>query len=97
MNIMSLNVRGLGEKYKIDWVCRLKRENRLGMIEIQGTKLGESSPPFNATNCWGDSDCKFEQVFTTGRSGGIISIWDTRMFSLVEVIKSRHFIVTFRN
>nr|KAJ0203637.1 hypothetical protein LSAT_V11C500259620 [Lactuca sativa] len=94
---MSLNVKGLGEKYKIDWVCRLKRENILGMIGIQETKLGESSPPFNAANCWGDSDCKFEQVFTTGRSGGIISIWDTGMFSLVEVIKSRHFIVTLGN
>nr|KAJ0199753.1 hypothetical protein LSAT_V11C600310030 [Lactuca sativa] len=70
MNVMSLNVRGLGEKYKTDWVCRLRRDHKLCMIGLQETKLGESSPPFNAASCWGDTKYGFEQVLSNGRSGG---------------------------
>lgn len=67
------------------------------MIGIQESKLGESSPPLNAASCWGDPDRRFEQVFTMGRSGGLVSVWDSKMFSLVETIKSRYFIVTLGN
>lgn len=44
MNIMFVNIRGIEEKYKIDWVCRPRREHKLFMIGIQETKFGESSP-----------------------------------------------------
>lgn len=74
MNIMTLNIRGLGEKHKVDRVCRLQSEHKLCMIGIQESKLGESSLPLNTTDCWGDPDCRFEHVFTTGRSRGLVSI-----------------------
>lgn len=67
------------------------------MIAIQESKLGESSIPFNVSICWGDSDCDFEQVYTTGRSGGLITIWDKKMFTPVEIIKSRNYIVVVGN
>lgn len=78
--------RGLGEKHKVDWVRRLQSDHNLCMIDIQESKLGESTLPLTAASCWGDTDCRFEQVFTTGRSDGLVSIWDSKMFSLVETI-----------
>lgn len=97
MNIITLNIRGIGEKRKMEWVRRLRNDHKLSMIGIQETKLEESLLPFNDVSCWGDVDCEFHQVFTTARSGGIISIWDSRVFSKVESIKTRFYIVTLGN
>ncbi|KAL7608841.1 uncharacterized protein LOC111895805 [Lactuca sativa] len=94
---MSLNIRGMGERYKIEWVRRLRNENKLCMIGIQESKLGESTPTLNVTDCWGDWEYGFEQVFTTGRSGGLVSIWDRKQFLVIETIKSRYFIAVLGN
>lgn len=80
MNLITLNIRGLGEKHNFEWVRRLTNEHKLCMIGIQETKMGKSFLPFNYASWWGDSDCIFEQVFTIGRSGSIIYICDSRMF-----------------
>ena len=97
MNIMTLNIRGLGEKHKVDWVPRLRNLYKLCMICIQESKLGELSPPLNITECWGDNNWGFEQVFTTGRSGGLVLIWDKGAFTLIDTFKSRYFILTLGN
>ncbi|CAH1440536.1 unnamed protein product [Lactuca virosa] len=61
------------------------------------SKPGESSPPINITECWSGNNWGFEQVFTTGRSGGLVSIWDKGTFTITETIKSRYFILTLGN
>ncbi|CAH1444381.1 unnamed protein product [Lactuca virosa] len=61
------------------------------------SKLGESSPPLNITECWGDNNWGFEQVFTIGRSCGLVSIWDKGAFTLIETFKSIYFILTLGN
>lgn len=50
MNIMTLNIRGLGEKHKVDWVHRLRMEHNLCMIGILDSKLDESSLPLNVVS-----------------------------------------------
>lgn len=42
MNFLSLNSRGIGEKYKVGWVRRLKLKHRVSFLAIQETQLLEA-------------------------------------------------------
>lgn len=75
MNVLSLNVRGLGEKCKIEWVARLKKEYRVNVICIQETQLEEnSSSLIDVSKCWGSDDFGHCLVSANGRSGGMLTI-----------------------
>jgi len=93
MNLMTLNIRGLGEKHKQDWVSKLRLEQNLSFMAIQETHLEDDINLDFVIKCWGTRNCDFDFVNSTGRSGGIISVWDTAVFSVSKSIKSRSFLI----
>ncbi|XP_052623650.1 uncharacterized protein LOC128128957 [Lactuca sativa] len=95
MNLMTLNIRGIGETAKAEWVCRLKRNQRLSLIAIQETQLGDLENSLNIARCWGNDNYGFEYVDASGRSGGLLTIWDPSFFSVDESVMSRHFLAIF--
>jgi len=88
MNFMTLNVRGLGESYRRDWVARLRRKHNLALVCLQETQLGSSLQTAAIRHCWGDDHCDFDYVSANGRVGGILTIWSRSFFSVSHVIKA---------
>jgi len=96
MNYMALNIRGIGEQHKRKWVRDLRSQNKINMLCLQETQLGSSSSAcMDVKSCWGGSDCAFEIIEATGRSGGLLTVWDENIFKLSDVSKGRHFLAVF--
>lgn len=91
MNIVSLNIRGLGETRKRDWVQSLCRLHKASFFGLQETHLDRSLNREMIRECWGDYNFEFAYENASGRSGGLVSIWDRNYFTSSEVIKSRSF------
>ena len=92
MNCLSLNIRGIGEDVKIQWVRRLKIKHRAIFVGLQETQIIDHRR-IRVKECWDSDHLDFEGVDSAGRSGGLISIWDTRYFMKTEVIKHRCFLI----
>ncbi|XP_023740177.1 uncharacterized protein LOC111888270 [Lactuca sativa] len=92
MNCLSLNVRGIGDDAKVRWVRSLKVLHKINFLGLQETQLTDYSR-IDVHGCWGDTDMYCEGVDSDGRSGGLISIWDTNYFQKTIVLKHRHFII----
>lgn len=92
MNFLSLNVRGVGEGVKTGWVRRLKKQHKANFIGLQETQISTSSR-IDVNGCWDSNEFDYESVDASGRSGGIISIWDISVFQRTDVIKNRHYLV----
>lgn len=50
-----LNIRGVGELYKVDWACRLKVKYNIGFINLQETRELEVVD-IDIANYWGDGN-----------------------------------------
>lgn len=79
MNCMTLNVRGIGEDAKVNWVRRLKHLHNTNFMGIQETQITEFER-IDIQGCWGSQDFDYEGVNSTGRSGGLLSIWNKGCF-----------------
>ena len=96
MNIMTLNIRGIGEPNKIDWVRKLKFTKKIDFIGIQETRVLDHNT-IDKTGCWGSSNFQYECVNPTGNSGGIMCIWDPTVFQKIQSTTNRHFIAITGN
>ncbi|XP_023761643.1 uncharacterized protein LOC111910084 [Lactuca sativa] len=93
MNLVTLNVRGLGEKHKAEWACRLRRSHNLVLMAIQETQLSDLHNSLDVSSCWGNFNHGFEYVNATGRSGGLLTIWDSNFFNIEATVKSMYFLM----
>ena len=91
MNVLSLNIRGMGEPHKLSWLRRLRSEHKLSFCCIQETQLSSLSR-CDLSASWGDDDFDFDSVDAVGRSGGVISIWEKGKFQKIATIKDRFFL-----
>lgn len=48
----------------------------------------------NVEACWGSGDFGATRINATGRLGGLLNMWDNRVFTPSENITSRHFLIT---
>ncbi|KAL7598934.1 hypothetical protein Lser_V15G26688 [Lactuca serriola] len=96
MNCVSVNLRGIGKDYKTEWVRRLKIQNDISFLGIQETQLTDVNN-INVAGCWDQSDFGYVAMKSEGRSGGLLSMWDSQKYTVVETLKSRHFIITIGN
>ena len=85
-------MRGCGEQHKIDWLRRLKNTQKPDFIGLQETRVTDSTT-IDLEGAWGNKEYEMEFVNPTGRSGGIISIWDPQIFTKTKVTSSRNYIV----
>jgi hypothetical protein len=78
----SFNVRGLGSKVKRRKIRELVRKEKIDFLAIQETKM-EVIPDAMVFSLWGHSDCCWCFLPSVGNSGGILSIWNKVLASLV--------------
>lgn len=79
MKLMSINIRGLGTSVKRGEIRRLVAEEKPDCLFIQESKL-EVVNDCLCHNLWGSRNCDWDFVPSSGRSGGIISIWEKKSF-----------------
>ncbi|XP_022008292.1 uncharacterized protein LOC110907651 [Helianthus annuus] len=92
MNFLSVNLRGVQDSQKVDWIRGIKTSYGVHFLAIQETKLGATTS-FMFNGFWGRSAYQLECVHAVGRSGGIASLWNPSMFHCDNVIKDRYFLV----
>lgn len=93
MNVLSVNIRGLGGEEKSPWIRSLRLVNEIGFIMLQETQFS-SLDGMDISRFWGNGEFSYEWVGATGRSGGLLSLWDPRRFTLVSVEKHRYYLCT---
>lgn len=93
MNCLILNVRGIGKEYKVAWVNELKVKHRSSYLGVQEIRLSDVNG-IDVEGYWDHSEFGFVTTPSSGRSGGILSMWDACMYNVEEVIKTRHFLIT---
>ncbi|PWA85726.1 RNA-directed DNA polymerase, eukaryota, Reverse transcriptase zinc-binding domain protein [Artemisia annua] len=92
MNVLSLNIRGLGVPGKATWFKGLRKEHDVGFVLFQESGYANVSESI-LESYWGYGDFGFEVVEPVGRSGGIVSMWDKRLFEPSDIIKHRNFLL----
>lgn len=91
MNLLSLNIRGVSETRKVEWVQTLKRKHKIDFVALQETHFIDSSN-IDVTGCWGSNDFSCEAVDAYGRSGGLLCIWNPTIFNSNFCQKSRYYL-----
>jgi exonuclease III len=87
--VCSWNVRGLGDEDKCCFVCADILAARPTILGLQETKLGPLTLA-KAASFLPPALRSFSSVDSVGASGGLISAWDQKVFSLKLSIPSRH-------
>ncbi|GJR22883.1 RNA-directed DNA polymerase, eukaryota [Tanacetum coccineum] len=89
---MSLNVQGLAQKAKKDWVKELCVKNKVNFVGLQETKMG-SIDLSSVRSCWGNSNFDYVHSDSVGNSGGILCIWDPNSFRRSSFTRSDYFVI----
>ncbi|PWA63299.1 hypothetical protein CTI12_AA355550 [Artemisia annua] len=89
--MISINVRGMGESGKKGWIRSIIKDEQLDVIGIQETKSGVVDD-YWIEDLWGGKGYGYCQLPAIGNSGGIIVMWDARIFTCKEVIWDERFI-----
>ncbi|GJX27929.1 RNA-directed DNA polymerase, eukaryota [Tanacetum coccineum] len=92
MNFMSLNIQGLAQKAKKDWVKELCVNNKVNFLSLQETKM-EEIELFTIKACWGNFTFDHMYSPSVGFSGGILCVWDPKMFHKTNHTVSDYFIM----
>lgn len=80
MKILSFNVRGAGSTVKSKEVRDLIYKLNVDVCCLQETKL-ENMSEFMARSLWGDGNFGWVVRNSCGRSGGIMTLWNSEVFS----------------
>lgn len=91
MKFISLNVRGMGEIGKKGWVKSIVNSEQPDIVGLQETKSGVVDECW-VEDLWGGKGFGYSQLPAVGNSGGIIIIWDSRIFTCKEAIGDERFI-----
>ncbi|XP_021986439.1 uncharacterized protein LOC110882821 [Helianthus annuus] len=92
MNCLSINLRGVRNHHKSEWIRGLKTSYGCHFLAIQETKL-QDSESFVFNQFWGRSEFKLAAVNSQGRSGGLACIWSPTVFRCDNIIQNRYYIV----
>lgn len=92
MKILSWNIRGLGKKEKRRKLKKMLRDREVDFLFLQETKL-KSTNNFFIGSIWGHSDFGYMEVDSVESSGGLLCIWNSKLFNLVDACCSRNFIL----
>ncbi|XP_022007933.1 uncharacterized protein LOC110907231 [Helianthus annuus] len=91
MNFLSVNLRGVRDSRKVEWIRGLKTTHGAHFVAIQETKMAGNFN-FSINRFWGRTLLDYETVEAIGRSGGLLTIWDPTVFEKFGVIKNRNFL-----
>nr|GEX37501.1 RNA-directed DNA polymerase, eukaryota [Tanacetum cinerariifolium] len=82
MNILSLNIQGLGHKTKKEWIKELSLKNNINFMAIQETKTNCISH-MDVKFMWGNSNYNYVYSEAVGNSGGILCVWEEYVSTLI--------------
>lgn len=88
-NLLSWNMRGSGDKGKEMLLRRKIRKERLLVVAIQETK-SQMVTDKQIKHLWGNRQCEWTAIPTQGRSGGTLTIWDTKKVKLVSKLEGAY-------
>ena len=94
MNILSINIQGLGHKTKKEWLKALTSTHRLNVIAIQETKMASISH-MDVKFIWANSNFEYVCIDSLGNSGGILCIWEATIFKKDYVTISDNFVAIY--
>lgn len=83
MKILTYNVRGLGSSVKKKELKEIINKHKIELCCVQETKL-ESISELECKAVWGDDKFGWDYREAEGRAGGILSIWDSEVFSCLS-------------
>ncbi|XP_076905320.1 uncharacterized protein LOC143561049 [Bidens hawaiensis] len=92
MNFLSLNIKGIGVESKAAWIRDIKLKEALSFIAFQET-LAVDLESRQVARFWDNSSFDMEYVGATGRSGGLLCMWDSSVFKMSDSIKDRNFLL----
>ncbi|XP_021991989.1 uncharacterized protein LOC110888790 [Helianthus annuus] len=93
MNYLSTNIRGAGNSLKAVHIKELKKQNNINFIAIQETQFTDSAK-LQVKSFWGNSLFESEYVNASGRSGGLLNIWDPNLFACISSVHNRFFLAS---
>lgn len=93
MNFLSFNVRGIGGDGKAGFMRNLVDKHGVGFLAIQETHLS-SFGMFDLHSVWGRDVFDFDIVDAAGRSGGLINVWNPKVFKKTSSLSNRNFLLT---
>ncbi|KAL4573741.1 hypothetical protein LXL04_020558 [Taraxacum kok-saghyz] len=79
MICLSLNICGIKTRKKRGWVKEICMQNKVNFVGLQETRMAVLDL-FQIRSFWGNSNFDYAYSNATGRSGGIISVWDPLIF-----------------
>ncbi|GJS39763.1 putative RNA-directed DNA polymerase, eukaryota [Tanacetum coccineum] len=88
---ISLNSNGLGGDNKKSWINELVDRNSPSFFGVQETKL-ESVDQSLIRSLWPRSYAQFAFSGSVGASGGILTMWDSRVFTMEQTFCDRNFL-----
>nr|XP_043616269.1 uncharacterized protein LOC122588209 [Erigeron canadensis] len=83
---------GTGCDEKRRSLCRILSKYRVNFLSIQETKMNLSDH-FRLKSLWGNFSFAYSESLATGRSGGIISMWDPQAFVMSTCFNFDQFVV----
>ncbi|KAL4379135.1 hypothetical protein GQ457_02G017150 [Hibiscus cannabinus] len=92
MRLLTWNIRGLGTVTKVNAVKNIVRNQRIDLILLQETKK-ETFSEVDIGKIWVDDQFDFQFSGATGKSGGLLVLWDISKFDLVLVQAEPNFIL----
>ncbi|KAJ9559670.1 hypothetical protein OSB04_004830 [Centaurea solstitialis] len=92
MKLLSLNCRGLGSDLKKNWIRRVITKEKPDLVGFQETKLAMWDN-FQNSRVWDGDDGGYAFLSAQGNSGGLVTIWDTKLFNCTQIIQEVDFLV----
>ncbi|XP_021979542.1 uncharacterized protein LOC110875650 [Helianthus annuus] len=92
MNWASLNVKGAGGLGKASLVRSLLKENNISFLALQETQMCNLTEA-RIRKFWDGSTMEYIKFDASGRSGGIVSIWNPGLFKKDMEMVDRNFIM----
>jgi exonuclease III len=92
MNSLSWNIRGVGDAVKIARVKKMKQDLKINFIALQET-LSSDWTKMRWERCWENSPMDCEGVNSSGRSGGLVCIWDKCSLKKIRAIHNQNFLL----
>lgn len=92
MNFLSINIKGLGVAAKADWIREIQIKEGISFLAVQETLAIELDNK-QVSRYWDNSVFGMDFVGATGRSGGLLCMWDVSKLKVSEVVKDRNFLL----
>ncbi|GJU74337.1 RNA-directed DNA polymerase, eukaryota, partial [Tanacetum coccineum] len=91
MNLLSLNIQGLGQSAKKSWTQEIYRKHKVNFVAIQETKMKDIGL-FSIKALWGNFSYDFVFSPSVRSSRGILCVWGPNLFNKDNVTILDYFV-----